>query len=84
MAPQTLARTARARNIQLGARRPRDSAAAARSPPTCTLRAAPFFVGVTAQAHLVVLMGFRVFPIIPIVQPKATPPRFGHAHIVLQ
>jgi hypothetical protein len=27
-------------------------------------------------------MGFRVFPIIPIVQAKATLPRFGHAQIL--
>jgi hypothetical protein len=78
---QTLIRTAGARNMQLGARRPRDSAA--RSPPTCILRTPPFFVGVTAQTHLVVLMGFRVFPIIPIVQMEATHPRFGHVQILL-
>jgi hypothetical protein len=28
-------------------------------------------------------MGFRVLPIIPIVQAKATLPRFGHTQIVL-
>jgi hypothetical protein len=37
-------------------------------------------VGITAPRHLVVLVGL---PIIPIVQAKATLPRFGHGQIVL-
>ena len=63
----------------------KDSAASAcTGPARARVSTRSFSIGVTAQTHLVPLMGFRVFPIIPIVQPKATLPRFGHAHIVLQ
>lgn len=50
----------------------------------CAGRSTSFFsICITAQTHLVVLMGFRVLPIIPVVQPKTALPRFGHAQIVL-
>jgi hypothetical protein len=64
---------------------PRDSAeAGARYTRSAHVGSTPSIsVGVTAQAHLVVLMGFGVLPIIPIVQAKAAHPWFGHAQIVL-
>ena len=40
-------------------------------------------VGVTAQTHLVVLMGFGVLPILPIVEAKAALPGLGHTQIML-
>jgi hypothetical protein len=43
---------------------------------------ASFPIRITAQTDFVVLMGFRVLPIIPIVQAKPAFPRFGHAQIV--
>ena len=41
-----------------------------------------FPIGITAQTHFVVLMGFRVLAIIPIVQAETALPRFGYAQIV--
>ena len=62
----------------------KDSAASACSGPArARVSTRSFSIGVTAQTHLVVLMGFRVLPIIPIVQAKATLPRFGHTQSVL-
>jgi hypothetical protein len=66
----------------------RSSAATTRqSGPTCFTSARystpSFSVRITAQTHLVVLMGLRILPIIPTVEAKSTLPRLGHAQIVL-
>ena len=45
---------------------------------------APFLsVGITAPTDLIVRVGFRVLPILPIVDAKTALPGFGHAQIVL-
>jgi hypothetical protein len=66
---------------QAGTRR-KDSAADARSCDTGRARTwvstPSFSVSITAQTHWVVLVSLGVLPIIPIVQAKATLPRFGH------
>ena len=51
---------------------------------TCARYPAPLLsVSVTAQTYLVLLVGFRVLPIFPIVEAKKALPGFGHAEIVL-
>src|SRR5215208_4904170 len=40
-------------------------------------------ISITTHAHFVVLLGFRVLPIVPVVQAKTALPRLGHAHIVI-
>src|SRR5215203_4648871 len=75
------------RNLRDPLRRPKESPAAAASHRTCCSRAGCstsfFSISVTAHAHFVVLMGFGVLPIVPIVQAKTALPWFGHAQIVL-
>jgi hypothetical protein len=66
---------------------PKDSAADAGTCHTRRARARvstpSFFVSIAAQTHRVMLMGFRVLPIFPVVQAKTALPWFGHAQIVL-
>jgi hypothetical protein len=50
-------------------------------PARCS--AASVSVSIAAQTHFVVLVGFRVLPVIPIVQAKTALPGLGHGKIVL-
>src|SRR5215204_1898695 len=83
-APQPLALAA----VPLAANHAPESPAAAAAHRTCCSGAgcstSLFSISVTAHAHFVVLMGFGVLPIVPIVQAKTALPWFGHAQIVLQ